>query len=94
MKRIASIVVVVLLACYGYSRYQSYSHRADPNESMPFAGDLTARDAQPSAFSCDGRTRCSQMRSCEEATYFLKHCPGVEMDGDSDGIPCERQFCQ
>lgn len=42
---------------------------------------------------CDGRTRCSQMRSCEEATWFLQHCPGVEMDGDGDGVPCETQWC-
>lgn len=45
------------------------------------------------AFSCDGRTRCSQMKSCAEAKYFLAHCPGVEMDGDKNGIPCEKQWC-
>jgi len=45
------------------------------------------------AFRCDGRTRCSQMRSCEEAQYFLARCPGVQMDGDNDGIPCESQWC-
>jgi endonuclease YncB( thermonuclease family) len=42
---------------------------------------------------CDGRTRCSQMTSCDEATWFLRHCPGVEMDGNGDGVPCERQWC-
>lgn len=46
-----------------------------------------------SAFQCDGRQHCSQMRSCDEAKYFLAHCPGVKMDGDSDGIPCEEQWC-
>lgn len=44
-------------------------------------------------FKCDGRTRCAQMTSCEEATYFLRHCPGTEMDGDGDGVPCESQWC-
>jgi endonuclease YncB( thermonuclease family) len=43
---------------------------------------------------CDGRTRCSQMTSCAEATWFLKHCPGVEMDGNRDGVPCEKQWCR
>ena len=43
---------------------------------------------------CDGRKRCTQMRSCEEATWFLKNCPGMEMDGDGDGVPCERQWCR
>jgi hypothetical protein len=46
------------------------------------------------AFRCDGRTHCSQMSSCAEATYFLKNCPGVKMDGNNDGVPCERQWCR
>ena len=43
--------------------------------------------------TCDGRTYCSQMTSCAEATWFLKNCPGVKMDGDRDGVPCELQWC-
>ena len=45
------------------------------------------------AYRCDGRTHCSQMTSCAEAQYFLARCPGVKMDGDRNGIPCERQWC-
>lgn len=52
-----------------------------------------APTAAPSDFSCDGRQYCSQMRSCAEARYFLARCPGVKMDGDGDGIPCEEQWC-
>jgi endonuclease YncB( thermonuclease family) len=55
-----------------------------------------APSAPPTAAStrrCDGRKHCSQMSSCEEATWFLRHCPGMEMDGDRDGIPCEQQWC-
>lgn len=58
--------------------------------------DLAARSvAAPVvvAYRCDGRTHCSQMRSCDEAKYFLAHCPGVKMDGDHDGLPCEDQWC-
>ena len=43
-------------------------------------------------YKCDGRQHCSQMRSYEEAKYFIRHCPNTKMDGDRDGIPCERQF--
>ncbi|AYA68027.1 DNA-binding protein [Acinetobacter sp. WCHA55] len=43
-------------------------------------------------FKCDGRTHCSQMRSYEEALYFLRNCPNTKMDGNNDGEPCERQF--
>ena len=28
-----------------------------------------------------------------QAKFFLANCPGVEMDGDKDGIPCEQQHC-
>ena len=49
--------------------------------------------AATSSFSCDGRTHCSQMRSCGEAKYFLANCPGTKMDGDRDGTPCEEQWC-
>ena len=47
-----------------------------------------------STYKCDGRTHCSQMTSCAEATYFLKNCPDTKMDGNNDGIPCEKQWCK
>jgi endonuclease YncB( thermonuclease family) len=53
-------------------------------------GESTSNKVQ---YRCDGRTHCSHMTSCEEATYFLKHCPGTKMDGDNDGVPCEKQWC-
>ena len=43
-------------------------------------------------YKCDGRQHCSQMTSYEEAKYFIRYCPNTKMDGDNDGIPCERQF--
>jgi hypothetical protein len=52
-----------------------------------------AENSAPSRFACDSRTRCSQMSSCEEAAFFLAHCPNTQMDGDGDGIPCEQQHC-
>jgi hypothetical protein len=54
---------------------------------------LPSPTSVPSGFACDGRKHCSQMRSCPEAKYFLANCPGVKMDGDNDGIPCEEQLC-
>lgn len=44
------------------------------------------------SYECDGRIHCSQMRSKEEAIWFINHCPGTKMDGDGDGDPCERDF--
>lgn len=45
------------------------------------------------AYACGGRTRCTQMRSCAEATWVLRNCPNTRMDGDHDGVPCEGQWC-
>lgn len=54
---------------------------------------ITAKKPQhKTKFKCDGRQHCSQMKSYAEATYFIKYCPNTKMDGDNDGIPCERQF--
>jgi hypothetical protein len=66
------------------------SSRGDSGRPPP-----TAAPAHPekSQYKCDGRKYCSQMNSCAEAKYFLTHCPGVRMDGDGNGIPCERQWC-
>lgn len=47
----------------------------------------------PKSYQCDGRTRCPQMTSCDEAIFFIKNCPNTEMDGDDDGTPCEKQWC-
>lgn len=62
---------------------------ADSSPARP-VGQLTQSSQ---TFRCDGRTHCSQMTSCAEATYFLKNCPNTQMDGDGDGVPCERQWC-
>lgn len=54
---------------------------------------ITSQVRGASRFQCDGRTLCSQMKSCEEATYFLNNCPNTKMDGNGDGVPCEKQWC-
>jgi endonuclease YncB( thermonuclease family) len=60
--------------------------------AVPVAA-TSARPAATSASRCDGRVYCSQMRSCEEAKWFLANCPGTKMDGNRDGVPCEKQWC-
>lgn len=73
-----------------------------PDRTEPLPGNVaspterrspTALLPRATSFRCDGRTHCSQMTSCAEAKYFLSNCPGVKMDGDLDGIPCEDQLC-
>jgi cold shock CspA family protein len=78
---------VLAVGFVGYNSYVSRQHAFTSPSVSPVA------DTTDQSFSCDGRTYCSQMTSCAEAQYFLKHCPGVQMDGNCDGEPCEQQWC-
>lgn len=62
---------------------------SEPLSNRAFS-DTNADIDTNSQFSCDGRQYCSQMTSRAEAVYFIRHCPNTKMDGDRDGIPCER----
>jgi cold shock CspA family protein len=100
-----AVAVVAALAVLGWQKYRE-QRRADrvtpafespgvPPSAAPRPAPLAEQIAPgSSAYRCDGRTMCSQMTSCDEAKYFLKNCPGVRMDGNGDGIPCERQWCK
>ncbi|MBK6553087.1 MAG: excalibur calcium-binding domain-containing protein [Rhodocyclaceae bacterium] len=97
MKRLVIVAVLGFLAWQGYTKYQSGRTVQAASESTVEINDRTSVERNPTAetqFKCDGRTYCSQMTSCAEATYFLKNCPGVKMDGNHDGVPCEQQWCR
>jgi hypothetical protein len=96
MRSILRILVVAGLVWFGYTKYQAAAHRAELASESPdsIISSAQAKQESVSGFSCDGRTHCSQMTSCAEATYFIEHCPGTKMDGNNDGVPCERQWCK
>ena len=81
---------MVALGWKGSSWWAAYGTRQDVPLASQSAADGRVPAPQPSAvaFRCDGRTMCSQMTSCAEATYFLQNCPGTKMDGNRDGVPC------
>jgi hypothetical protein len=92
MFRLLVIAALLFGAWKGYEHYQAKNLAERTPASAPFT--LTTTSQPPASFSCDGRKYCSQMTSCQEATYFLKNCPGVKMDGNNDGVPCEQQWCR
>lgn len=69
------------------------SFSSNSSTSSP-ATSAVPGSGQATKYRCDGRSHCSQMRSCEEATFFLNNCPGTKMDGNGDGVPCEQQWCR
>jgi len=93
-------LIVLLLIAAAWGGYRHF-HASEPVPMTPIAVTATP-SAAPStpalptpapSFSCDGRQHCSEMRSCEEATFFIRNCPDTKMDGNNDGVPCESQWC-
>lgn len=89
------LLLALAIAAYAALRFLAapqVTRTAPPSTTSP-TPNARATPATAPAFQCDGRTHCAQMTSCAEAVYFLQHCPGVQMDGNHDGVPCERQWC-
>jgi cold shock CspA family protein len=89
--KLLSGLLVCALLWFGYSQYSARAARFGSVLPTPPASLSPAKLPVPSDFKCDGRSMCSQMTSCREATLFLQNCPGVQMDGNGDGVPCEQQ---
>lgn len=92
MKRLFFFVALAGLGWYGFNQQRERNPDADGDFEESF---MPVASTQPNeTFQCDGRTHCSQMTSCAEATFFIRNCPGTKMDGNNDGVPCESQWCR
>ncbi|MEM6249611.1 excalibur calcium-binding domain-containing protein [Shewanella vaxholmensis] len=102
---IIPLLIIVAIVIFGFKQYQEFNEAPaidevpvltnEDIERMPMyeTKSRTQATATPS-FQCEaGKTHCSHMSSCAEATFYIQHCPNTQMDGDGDGIPCERQWC-
>lgn len=89
MTRRDLLIGALLAAAAGLLAWVGYQQHAAQQPAAPSATPARA------AFHCDGRLRCSEMRSCAEAKFFLKNCPGTQsyMDVDQDRLPCEQELC-
>ncbi len=50
----------------------------------------TARRAPTTDPGCGNKKHCSEMSSCEEARYYFAQCGVKTLDGNGDGVPCEK----
>ncbi len=93
---IFSIAVgLVFFGLMSYEIYQFVAVKFTPKQkNVPLQlNSSPSLKSSSSKYRCDGRQHCSQMTSCEEAKWFLRHCADTKMDGDGDGIPCESTLC-
>ncbi|MEH8017026.1 excalibur calcium-binding domain-containing protein [Rheinheimera muenzenbergensis] len=92
------LIALIAFGAWNYYQKQNTALVAEPVAVPKVLPDYTvpiskARAvANASQFRCGGRQHCSEMNSYEEAVFFLRNCPDTKMDGDGDGVPCERQF--
>jgi cold shock CspA family protein len=95
--KLVLLALLIALGAYSYNKFQRktslYTESSPSQPVFTQPEKLINPAASVKSYTCDGRTHCSQMTSCTEATYFLKNCPGTTMDGNNDGIPCEQQWC-
>jgi cold shock CspA family protein len=82
----------LLLIVGGVYVYDKFAHRNFEIVDQPAAQPVVESVIPEQHFQCQGKVYCSQMTSLEEAEFYLANCPGMKMDGDGDGIPCENQF--
>jgi len=62
----------------------------DRNPVIPPARSSTVSSTSPIDPACSPRKHCSAMTSCEEARRYMQQCGGGTLDGDGDGVPCEK----
>lgn len=108
MQRLLSVLVTLsILAWLGYQSLYLFRAEASlpavalqQSSELPNPTVLADNPVWPPVlphsdveFQCEGKRYCSEMRSCEEAKFYLNNCPDVMLDGNKDGVPCERQHC-
>lgn len=106
MKKVMLVLILSIITGYGYNKYQDNTAPETPAISsiddikatkpalLPVENNESTKPVSNSNYKCDSRTYCAQMTSCEEATFFINNCPDTKrMDGNKDGVPCEKQWC-
>jgi endonuclease YncB( thermonuclease family) len=85
-----------LIALQNESRQASRGLWAQSNPTPPWEwrkqhpSSGTARLAPTPDPGCGNKKHCSEMSSCEEAKYYLTQCGVKSLDGNGDGVPCEK----
>ncbi|CAM3927878.1 excalibur calcium-binding domain-containing protein [Shewanella aquimarina] len=94
LQRMIFIIILVSIGSFAIKQYQALN--ATPVITYDELPTVETQEWQPATpkFRCEaGKTHCSHMRSCEEAIFYINNCPDTKMDGNHDGVPCEKQWC-
>lgn len=67
----------------------AFRHGSSPAGAKEHDPD-TRSDASVSDPACGQKRFCREMVSCQEAQFYLRHCGLQRLDGDGNGIACEK----
>lgn len=68
----------------------TYTAPTTTNSGAIKAAPAPQRKPQQQGFSCGYKRTCGEMNNCAEAQFYLNQCNARRLDGDKDGIPCEK----
>ena len=102
MKRVILLLLLAAIAWFVWGKYEERAHaereaafeRGVPMVRKKAPAGAKAADPAVLFFTCDGRSTCKQMTSCEEARYFIKTCPGFNAGVFGEEASCEKQWCR
>jgi len=94
IRQILIFIAVWAVALSGLVLYLNREHRTVLVATSRDSSSSSPTTPEPPKYQCEGKRKCSEMNSCEEALFYLQNCSGTIMDGDNDGMPCENQLCE
>jgi len=101
------LIIIILLIIVGMGGFYLFTQPSQKTPVSDESTSITTPDTQSDLpmsqpakqqnllqnYTCEGKQHCSEMKSCEEAKFYILNCPDTKMDSDNDGIPCESQWC-
>ena len=66
------------------------SDRGASRAPQSFSGARAESGGSGGFGACGSKRYCSEMSSCAEARYYLRQCGLSRLDGNNDGVPCEK----
>ncbi len=90
------LILVSIILFMTLERWQSLQDDKEALAASPYPdmlrSSLSVFPFDP-ARQCGIKNQCSQMRSCQEAIYYLDECGVTGLDPDNNRIPCEQSVC-
>ncbi|MCQ8119907.1 thermonuclease family protein [Methylomonas rosea] len=67
-----------------------YRHSKKGQQQNSPPRNVSTAIEKPSDNQCGAKRYCKEMTSCDEAKVYLSQCGLSRLDGDGDGVPCEK----